>query len=66
MEEVTVAGYPKPMTSIELLLESLEGPKEQNILAGTPFKSVGEAFGTWNSSETGKVYARLPYEIIIR
>ncbi len=66
VEEVTVAGYPKPMTSIELLLESLEGPKEQNILAGTPFKSVGEAFGTWNSSETGKVYARLPYEIIIR
>lgn len=66
VEEITVAGYPKPMTSIELLLESLEGPKEQNILAGTPFKSVGEAFGTWNSSETGKVYARLPYEIIIR
>lgn len=66
VEEVTVAGYPKPMTSIELLLESLEGPKEQNILAGTPFKSVGEAFGTWNSSETGKVYARMPYEIIIR
>ena len=66
VEEVTVTGYPKPMTSIELLLESLEGPKDQNILAGTPFKSVGEAFGTWNSSETGKVYARLPYEIIIR
>ena len=66
VEEVTVAGYPKPMTSIELLLESLEGPKDQKILAGTPFKSVGEAFGTWNSSETGKVYARLPYEIIIR
>ena len=39
---------------------------EQNILAGTPFKGIAEAFSGWNSSQTGKVYARMPYEIVIR
>ena len=66
VEEVNVIGYPKPLTSLELILESLEGSKEQNILAGTPFKSVGEAFHDWSSSESGKAYARMPYEYVIR
>ena len=67
VEEVEVVGYPKPLTGLELLMESFGGTQqEQNILAGTPFKSIGTAFGNWNASETGKVYARMPYEIIIR
>ena len=67
VEEVEVVGYPKPLTGLELLMESFGGrQQEQNILAGTPFKSVGTAFGNWNASETGKVYARMPHEIIIR
>ena len=67
MEEVEVVGYPKPLTGLELLMESFGGTQqEQNILAGTPFKSIGTAFGNWNASETGKVYARMPHEIIIR
>ena len=67
VEEVEVVGYPKPLTGLELLMESFGGTQqEQNILAGTPFKTVGDAFGDWNASETGKVYARMPHEIIIR
>ena len=67
VEEVEVVGYPKPLTGLELLMESFVGSQqEQNILAGTPFKSVRTAFGNWNASETGKVYARMPHEIIIR
>ena len=67
VEEVEVVGYPKPLTGLELLMESFGGTQqEQNILAGTPFKAVGTAFGNWNASETGKVYARMPHEIIIR
>lgn len=67
VEEVEVVGYPKPLTGLELLMESFVGSQqEQNILSGTPFKSVGTAFGNWNASETGKVYARMPHEIIIR
>ena len=62
VKEVEVVGYPKPLTTIELLLESLNKPSEQNILAGTPFKNVGKAFGDWKTSATGKVYARMTEE----
>ena len=66
VNEVDVVAYPKPLTSLELLLESLNEPAEQNILAGTPFKSVGESFAGWKASATGKVYARMPYEYCIQ
>ncbi len=64
--DVEVVGYPKPLTGLELLLESFNTTGEQNIFTGTPFKGIGEAFGSWNASETGKVYARMPYEYVIR
>ena len=66
VKEVEVVGYPKPLTTIELLLESLNQPSEQNILAGTVFKNVGEAFADWKATATGKVYARMPYEYTIQ
>lgn len=66
IEDVEVTGYPKPLTNLELLLESFGTTGEQNIFAKTPFKSIGQAFGNWNTSETGKVYARMPYEYVIR
>lgn len=66
IDEVSVEGYPKPLTNLEMILQSIEKGGEQNILAGTPFKGIAEAFGRWNSSQTGKVYARMPYEIVIR
>ena len=66
VNEVDVVAYTKPLTSLELLLESLNEPAEQNILAGTPFKSVGESFAGWKASATGKVYARMPYEYCIQ
>ena len=66
VDQVKIVAYPKPLTSLDLILQSLEGTNDQNILADTPFESVGEAFGNWNASESGKVYARMPYEYIIR
>ena len=63
--ELEIAAYPKPMTSLEILLEQLQGG-QQNILSGTPFDAVGQAFSKWNASESGKVYARMPYEYVIR
>lgn len=66
VNDVEVVGYPKPLTKIEMLLESLNQPAEQNILAGTPFKNVGEAFAEWKASATGKVYARMPFEYTIQ
>ena len=66
IQEVNIVSYPKPLTTLEALLQSLESNKDQNILAGTPFKSVGEAFGNWTASESGKTYARMPYEYVVR
>ena len=66
VEDVNIVDYPKPMTKIEMLLETLEGHKDKNILARTPFKAIGEAFGSWTEDQTGKVYARMPYEMVIQ
>ena len=60
-----IAVYPKPMTNLEILLEQWQGG-QQNILSGTPFDAVGQAFSKWSASESGKVYARMPYEYVIR
>ena len=64
--EVNIVSYPKPMTTLEMLLETLEGSKDKNILARTPFKAIGDTFGNWTAAETGKVYARMPYEVVIQ
>ena len=63
-KEVNVECYPKPLTTVELLLESIKGPTE--VFAGTPLEGVEMAFRSWNQTQSGKAYARLPYEITIQ
>ncbi len=64
LSDVQIAAYPKPLTTMELLLESFGGG--ESVFAGTAFEGIETAFKDWNSSESGKVYARLPYEFSIR
>ena len=64
MDDVQIVEYPKPQTSMEAILELLGS--EQAVFAGTPFECIEKAFGCWNSSDAGKVYARMPYVIDIR
>ena len=59
-----IAAYPKPMTTLDIILENLTGSTD--ALAGTPFESVGRAFRSWDSTSTGKVYARMPYIMEIK
>ena len=59
-----VAAYPKPMTTLDIILENLTGSSD--ALAGTPFESVGRAFRGWDAESTGKVYARMPYILEIK
>ncbi len=63
--DVQLVEYPKPLTTMELLLESL-GAGGQNVFAGTPLENVSEAMLNWTSSESGRVYARLPYEVYMK
>ena len=65
LAEVQIAEYPKPLTALEQLMESLGG-STPSVLAGTPFENIEAAFSTAQATETGKAYARLPYEYVIR
>ena len=65
LSNVQIVEYPKPQTTLEMLLESLN-TKSPSILTDTPFESIEAAFSSVNATETGKTYARLPYEYIIR
>ena len=64
LNDVQITAYPKPLTTMELLLESFGGG--ESVFAGTAFEGIETAFKNWSSSESGKVYARLPYEFSIR
>lgn len=65
LEDVQVVEYPKPLTTLETLMESLNGSAPA-VLAGTAFENIEAAFSGINATETGKTYARLPYEYVIR
>ena len=64
IEQVQIAEYPKPQTTMEMILESLG--QTPSVLKGTVLEDVEEAFKDASSVETGKAYARLPYEIVVR
>lgn len=64
LNDVQITAYPKPLTTMELLLESFGGG--ESVFAGTAFEGIETAFKNWSSSESGKVYARLPYAFSIR
>ena len=60
-----IVTYPKAMTTMDLLLESLQGSGSEDVLAGTPFAPVGEAFRNWTFETGDRFMARMPYEMII-
>ena len=60
-----IVEYPKPLTTMEKIMETFGGSSAK-VFAGTPLEDVEEAFTGWKNTESGKVYARIPYEIEIR
>ena len=63
VQDVQVVGYPKPQSTMEILLESLTG--ESNVFAGTPFENIVDAFIGFGKEDIGKAYARMPYVITV-
>ncbi len=63
LQDVQIVEYPKPQTTIEILLEELMG--SEAVFAGTPLENIEAAFRKVTSAETGKAYARIPYEIVL-
>lgn len=64
LEQVQIAEYPKPLSTMEVLLESFGAG--EGVFAGTSLESVERAFKDASATEAGKAYARLPYEISFR
>lgn len=64
LDNMQVVEYPKPVTTLEMLTAMLTG--EEFFEVAEPLKDIYTAFRTWNESQSGKVYARLPYAIEIR
>lgn len=60
-----IVEYPKPLTTMEKIMETFGGSSAK-VFSGTPLEDVEEAFTGWKNTESGKVYARIPYEIEIR
>lgn len=64
LDNIQVVEYPKPVTTMEMITSLLTGEEVTEI--PTPLKGIYSAFGSWDESQSGKVYARLPYAIDIR
>ena len=61
-----IVEYPKPLTTMEMLVNALNGSSSVSVFKGTPLESAEAAFSNWDYSQSGKVYARLPYELVIK
>lgn len=64
VKDVQVVEFPKPLSSMEMLLETF-GSGDSNVLAGTPFEGIGDAFSAFGKQDIGKAYARMPYVITV-
>lgn len=60
-----IVEYPRPLTTMEKIMEALGGSNAE-VFAGTPLESVEKAFKGWSETQSGQVYARIPYEIEIK
>ena len=61
-----IASYPAPQNPLESLLSVFDSAKKPLIFEGTPFEALERAFAPLKSAESGRIYARLPYEFVIR
>ena len=62
-----VVTYPVQPTQKEQILDMLYGKKQApSILADTPFEALGKTLRDLGDNKPAQVYARLPYDIVIR
>lgn len=64
--DLAVVGYPAPASTLESIISSIEPVKTPVIFAGTPLEGVEKTLRSALEVNTGRVYARLPYEYVIR
>ncbi len=66
-DEYGVVAYPRPLTFMEQILESMgQSTTPSVLLEGTPFEAMGREMENVKAAENGTVFARLPYSIDIK
>lgn len=63
LDNIQIVEYPRPVTNLEMITAMLTGEEYPEI--AEPLKSIYTAFSSWDNSQSGKVYARIPYAIEI-
>ena len=66
--EYKVVGYPRPLTMMEQVMESISGKKDDGLTAalkGTAFEGLATAVRQLKANEPAKAYALMPYSIEI-
>ena len=67
LSQWNIVEYPKPLTTVEMLLNTIGGRSASvSVFKDTPLENVEAAFKDWDYGQGGRVYARLPYEFVIR
>ena len=73
-----IVSYPKPRTTMEELMEMfgmsttdavaaiLNRPTPSDYFKGTPFEALARSFADWNPEKSSRVFARMPYEIVVK
>ena len=66
-DQYKVVSYPKPLTVTEQFMAAMgQTLEEPSILSGTPFKSLEGAVKKITASEPTEVYARMPFDLVIK
>lgn len=63
-DNIQVVEYPKPTSTMDIVTSLITGNPAVQITE--PLRSIYDIFCSWDESQSGKVYARLPYAIDIK
>lgn len=66
LDNFYIASYPAVQTTWEALLATFQGQSTPVIFAGTPLEAVEKAFRNVSTAQSGKAYARMENEYVIR
>lgn len=66
LDSFYIASYPAAQTTWEALLATFQGQSTPVIFAGTPLEAVEKAFRNVSTAQSGKAYARMENEYVIR
>lgn len=61
-----IVEYPRPQTNLEMIMEMLGTSGSVKVFADTPFENIEKAFCNFKTDEYGKIWARMPYEVILQ